>query len=205
MVVPSSKTIEQRAVHLVTWYGLRSPPTVFSTNSTLIAARITWLCCQMTGTSRGSWPILAVSPAARGLSPVGVGPRLRVRRSPVAPWAVSLERAVTMRSSINRPSRPGESRTVSIMALLICSARGVHGHIAYLGPLAGASGGMPRPVQDQATTFDVVRALSDRRRRGLPAPQALCPAGTAPPPPASGGGGAAAPPHGVAAQSQAWP
>jgi hypothetical protein len=38
-----------------------------------------------------------------------------------------------------------------------------------------------RLVQDQATTFDVVRALSDRRLRGLPSPQALCPAGTAPP------------------------
>jgi GT2 family glycosyltransferase len=43
-------------------------------------------------------------------------------------------------------------------------------------------------VLDQATKVDLVRALSDRSRRGLPSPQALCPTGTAPPPPRQGVG-----------------
>jgi len=43
-------------------------------------------------------------------------------------------------------------------------------------------------MQNQEAMYDGARALSDRSRRGLPSPHALCPAGTAPPPPRQGVG-----------------
>jgi hypothetical protein len=63
-------------------------------------------------------------------------------------------------------------------------------------PIARSAIGRPRALRCQG-------APSDCWRWRVPAPPAVCPAGTAPPPPRSGGGGAAAPPHGAPAQAEA--